>query len=1183
MKKNRKWYALLAKLAMPRKMLMIMRISFLFMFALLMQVSATSLAQKVVINEKNTTYKELFKEIRKQTGIVTILSNDEIDLNTNLNFEGETFELEQLLEEVTNGTDLTYELIENYIVIRPLNAKEEAELALNQQQPEKITITGIVTDENGEVLPFVAIRIKNTGIGTVTEINGEYNLQFDAQENVVLEVSSLGYKNLEVAYEGQATMNLTLIASTEGLDEVVVVGYGTQKRSEVSSAISSVDGEKLSANIGSNVSFDRGLGGLVKGVKITETSGRPGAGVDINIRGITSPLSDGDNNPLFVIDGVPFQTNPAFTFRDETSYAEVENPLLALNPNDIESIDVLKDASATAIYGSRGANGVIIVKTKKARKGESMSIDLSVSSSFAEPVNTLDYANAEQWRNYDTEVFENTVDFLNSRPDFSPTNLVRDYGYMADLTIDYTDPTLPVTFHGLNEDWLGDAETNWANAVYRDPAMTQQYNMTIRGGTTNSSYLIGAGHTNQEGLLKNEKHKQYNFRTALDTKIKEVLTVGTTINIGSTNYQSGHSGDNSNLNTLLNARPDIAPRDENGNFNRLPGKLYGWYDTFAPNPLAQVTGYDIENKGMTLIGNFYAEAEVVKNFKVRSDVGISRFSTDGNYFLPASIVMPITVGLAKPESGLATSNVVNSNFVSNLTGQYNNTIGKHTYGAMLGVSWDRNSTDRKYFYITGFPDDEILTNITSGDRVTTSSGSRIETGLNSMFSRLSYSYDERFFVTANFRTDRSIKFGPENQRAYFPSVSASWNLANESFLSNYDVVSNLRIRAGIGRTGSNNIGDFEYLQFFNVELRDKGVYKGEQAVGLNPTLPNPEVQWAITDEVNLALDFGFLNNAITGSVDLYHRETTGALMPGLFPRESGATNFTQNFADLTNKGFEIDLGARILKTKDLIWSANVNISKNINTLDKFQADALAPAVSRYYEVGREVNIIRGYKVEKIFQVEDADEIAELNAKAGGFYQESGTAPGDYKYIDLDGDDKITTEDMTYLGSSQADLYGGFSTLVSYKGFELSGYFNFSLGAEAEVISDGSYISPNPANNILSRFTDRWTPENPQAKYPRAVIGDYNRNSRLSDRLVYSTDYLRLKSLMLKYNVPVRWVNTIGLSHASVFVSGSNLWTLTDFPGIDPESTGAAVSTGSVRSNDPYPLAKTWTVGVNVKF
>lgn len=1064
---------------------------------------------------------------------------------------------------------------------------------------EEFTITGKVTDEAGNPLPGVTVYISDQNPqtvgssgtqapdflirGTSTDFDGNYTIQLNAGNYIA--ATGIGFQFYTAQINSKITSyNITMKEEVSELDEVVLIGYGQQTRKEVTGAVSSAKATEIVKNAVGLPSFDRALSGLIKGVNVVQNNGRPGAGADINVRGITSPFASGsDNNPLFVIDGVPFQTNPAIS-----GGASAGNPLLSINPNDIESIDVLKDAAATAIYGSRGANGVILVNTKTGKRNQKTSVDFSTSATFATPIATRDYLNTNDWKVFLDNFLANSVEASNADPFVIVPSDLTSLAYVANITGGEFDPITftdgPVFYDGLVNSFLGNTTTDWADIIYRNPAYTQQYNLSVSGGNESTAYSFSLSHSDQEGLIKSDDFKQYNVRVSLDSDLNKTLKVGLTSNIGISNNNSGFG--RQDLNRVLNTRPDITPFDEDG----LPlqyqdGLRSGTIVNYA-NPLAQTTGFNNENNSLTILGNIYAEAKLFKGFKVRYDVNVSRFNTKTRNFQSFADTRgtPFSAFFAQENAALNLADITNTNLISNITANYSTAINKNVITALAGYSWDRSQSDIQSSTFTGFPDTEVLINADNAINRLPVQDVKVNSGLNSFFSRLTYNYDSKYFITANFRTDKSSRFGPNNQRAYFPSVSARWNIANENFLRGNNTVNNLSFRFGIGRTGSNNISDFSFLQFFNTGAGLDGLYAGNPTVGLTAALPNLDIKWETTDETNFGFNYELFNNRLRGSIDIYNRKTKGALIPGFFPLETGASEFVANFADLTNKGFEIDLGGDIIRSKDFNWSMNFNISQNKNILDKFVSDFLDPALIDSYEVGREVNLIRGYEVESIFQ--NQTEVDDLNALADdGTYQEFGTAAGDYKYVDLNGDGEINLDDRKVLGSSQPDFFGGLNTSFTYKAFELSAFFNYSVGGEALDIGqlNASNITVAPLTNILAEYSDVWTATNTDAQYPRAVLGDPNDNTRISDRTFYDTSYIRLKTLQLNYSLPQDIISKAGFSGATIFVSGSNLLTFTDFPGVDPEATGAISSTGSTIGQNFYPIAKTWSLGLNVKF
>lgn len=1168
--------------------------------------NAFSQHAKITVDaDKIVTVDEVFDLIMEQTDYTFLYQVEMFKNYPKVALKRGVTRANVLLKKSLSGGNFDFEFTANNTIIVSRRAVKTVQ--------EEFTITGKVTNEAGNPLPGITVYVtdqdpKTVGIpgrqapdfmirGTSTDFDGNYTIRLNPGNYIA--ATGIGFQFYTDRINSKiANYNITMKDEVSELDEVVLIGYGQQTRKEVTGAISSAQTNEIVKNSVGLPSFDRALSGLIKGVNVVQNNGRPGAAADINVRGITSPFASGsNNNPLFVIDGVPFQTNPPIS-NEAVQFSRVENPLLAINPNDIESIDVLKDAAATAIYGSRGANGVIIVNTKMGKKNQKSEVNFSTSATFAQPIAIRDYLNTNEWKVFLDGFLSNSVAASNANPNGIFPRDLTNLTYLANIQ---GDPDLgePLVYNGLINSFFGANTTDWADAIYRNPAYTQQYNLSISGGNESTAYNFSVSHSNQEGLVKNDDFKQYNFRVGLDTDINKTFKVGLTSNIGVSDNDSGFA--RQDLNRILNTRQDVAPFDEDGLPLQYQDGLSGGTIVNYANPVARTTGFDNENNSLTILGNVYAEAKLFKGFKLRYDVNVSRFNTKTRNFESFADTRgtPFTSFFTQENASLDLADITNTNLISNITANYNTSINKNFITALVGYSWDRTQLDRQLSSFSGFPDTEVLINANNATNRLPVQDITINSGLNSFFSRLTYNYDDKYFVTANFRTDKSSRFGPNNQRAYFPSVSARWNIANEEFLRGSKTVNNLSLRFGIGRTGSNNISDFSFLQFFNTGVGLDGLYAGNPTVGLTSALPNVDIKWETTDEINFGFNYELFNNRLRGSVDIYNRKTEGALIPGFFPLETGASEFVSNFADLTNKGFEIDLGGDIIRSKDFNWSMNFNISQNRNTLDRFVSDFLDPDLVDSYEVGREVNLIRGFEVESIFQSQqEVDDLITRDEDGNilSLYQEIGTGAGDYKYRDINGrdengeltgepDGKITLDDRKVLGSSQPDFFGGLNTSFRYKAFELSAFFNYSFGGEALDLGqlNASNISVAPLTNILTEYSDVWTPTNTGAQYPRAVLGDPNDNTRISDRTVYDTSFVRLKTLQLNYNLPQDILGKVGFSGASIFVSGSNLLTFTDFPGVDPESTGPIANTSSTRGQNLYPIAKTWSLGLNVKF
>ena len=1146
-----------------------MKFTLLFLFTSLLQVSASvSYGQKnsvtMDVNAENLT--SVFKIIENQTDYHFFYNRNELNINQKIDLNVSKMKLSDVLSKIFDKTNISYEIYGQQIILKKQSNFKKIDLISIIEQKE---LQGIVTDVAGLPIPGVAIAIEGTQYYTTTDFDGKFSFNIDASGKTII-FSFLGYAKKRVTVTNETMLIVVLEEEFNELKEVILVGYGTQKREAFSGAVSSISSKDIIQNATGTIGIDRALGGLATGVQVSQSTGRPGAPVRLNIRGITSPLSTnggGLNQPLYVIDGVSFNLDNM----------QGANPLLTLNPTDIESIDILKDAGATSIYGSRGANGVIIIKTKRGKKGQAMHVNASVATTLAQPINTVKVLNANQYKSYYDLMVGNSVDAMNSGQ-LDPFYAF-DLANIANVELDFD--TFQVNYDGMREDYFGTADTDWNKEVFRDVAVTRQANLSLGGGSEKTNYAFSTSLIDQEGLTVNDELKQYNVAMSLDSDISDYVKMGGAVNLGHT---QGLSGENDVINeytintSIARARPDLPARNENGQLMGQPDYIYG-FETLEPNPLMRLQN-KTDNKTYNFIGSTYIEVEPIKNLKLKADVNASVFYSDNSSFIPKSIMTDFI--FFPNDSFLNETDGLVSNLTTNLTANYDFSIGDNKIGVLAGVAWDRTNFESSNQFYSGFPDDDVLINASSARALIGYSGNEYQTGLNSLFSRVNYSYKNKYNATLNFRTDTSSKFGPENKRGYFPSISASWNIANESFLMNDNHVNILRLRASAGRVGSTNVADFAYLQFF--ETSSSSVYNGGAAVIPNNNFPNPNIGWETTDEVNLGLDYGFFNNRLKGGFDVYSRKTTGALVKTPIPLELGPNSYFTNFMDVTNKGIEISLGGDLIRNEDFVWSMNVNWAFNRNNLEKLNGASINPFQLDYYIEGEPVGTIKGYKVAKIFQ--NQDEVDALNANSPtGFYDQMSTGVGDFMYEDINGDGEITIDDRAIIGNIEPKYFGGISNSFAYKNFTLTALLQYSVGAESLWNSIPASTYNGLGENKYSEYAlNTWTPDNPDARYAKTVYTDPSQNGRISDRYLFDSSYLRLRSVQLNYNLDNQFLQRVGLQGLTFYVTGTNLWTLTDWPGIDPETFSERGNiTDQISNEDPYPLSKSFSLGVQVQF
>ena len=1042
----------------------------------------------------------------------------------------------------------------------------------NVQEKGHTFIKGRVIDSEGNPLVGVTVQIEGTSYGVITDADGNYILEFPSMAHPKIVFSSIGYKSKSIEFRGVKEQNMMLELDHVALDDLVVIGYGSKSRKDVTTAISTVSQEQISKLAATTPTLDGLLQGTVKGVLATTANGEPGSSLKLNIRGITSPYpksGKGNNNqPLYVIDGVP-------TFMEDTGI----NPLINISPNDIESIDVLKDAAATAIYGSRGANGVVIVKTKNGKRNEKTKVDFGYTFSFSNPIKNYKPLNISEYKNVQDEILRNTVDGMNDG-----SSIVGMYGFDYILNqygnVSLNEETGLYTYNGLNESLYGKDNVNWADEVINKNAPTHQYNVAVRGGSNKTNYSFSFNGMNQEGLLLNDRMERYGARLSIDSEINKYITVGGVLDY---TYSSRKSGSNDPAlgydNDGWMTRPDLAVRDADGNFQRVD--KFGLYtDTYndanAVAKLQRKTKY--ENNQFS--GNAYIDIKPVKGLTLHADANISRFIFSNSYFSP-KITLPEQLGM-EPTSTLAESNYRNTNTSINFRADYKFTLTEaHRFDVMAGYSADRYWSKEHDQAYSGFPNDDVLNNASSATTVNKPTETYSKSGLNSIYGRLSYDFLSRYLLDFSLRSDESSKFGPGNKRGTFPAVSLAWRINQEPFLESVRDIDDLKFRLSWGKTGSTNVSDFSYIQYFNGNL-----YGGQSGLTLASTYPNRDIKWEMTTEYNAGVDFTLFNGRLTGSFDIYHRKTDGALAPAPIALEFGIGTYYSNILDLTNNGFEFSIGGDVVRTKDFTYNTMLSISSNRNKITKLNGSTLDMMHQDLYMEGHAMGTVKGYKVAGIYQSQD--QIRKLNeqamAKGFDFYQD-GAAVGDYMFVDTNGDGYISEADRTAIANPEPKVFGGWSNTLSYKNFTLSMLFQYQLGGDAYYSTMQESASGAIGMSILREmYGNTWTPDRTDAKYAKLMwMPSAYTNTQANDRYVYSNSYFRLRNITLSYTFEPAWLERLHVSGASVFFTATNLFTITDWPGLDPDMAATNAFTKTTETKDVYPMSRSFSFGLKLQF
>jgi TonB-dependent starch-binding outer membrane protein SusC len=1000
---------------------------------------------------------------------------------------------------------------------------------------ERGTVTGVVTaQETQQPLQGAQVRIAGTTLGTITNQQGRFVITNVPAGARTVQVTFIGYRSatqeVAVTAGGSASVNLTLATDVLGLDEIVVIGYGEARRRDVAGAVASLRVEQIESI--PTPSIDNALQGRLAGVQVTQNSGAPGSAISVRVRG-SSSISAG-NQPLYVIDGVPL-TQGSFNRNAGTFGGQQVDALSDLNPGDIESIEVLKDASAAAIYGSRASNGVVLITTKRGLAGRP-------------EMNFNMYAGQQtRWRSLDMLNTDQYI-LIKNEGIFNGFGIEDYYGYEDDGVDNFVE--VP---RGTN--------TNWLDEVMRT-APISNIDASVRGGTEQVRYFVGGSSFNQQGIVRGFGYDRLAGRVNLDYQPYERITLGTNISLAQSVVERSR-GDNTIYGPFANAiaNPPIDP-------------VYNDDGTYFRTPYANPVGLALENEGeersLRVLGNTFAAYRLSPALTARGSVGVDQYN------LRSRIYDSPLVGLATGTGGAGTSNAA---FVTKAT--YEATLNfdrmladRHAFSGVVGASYEDNQENYSSVSGNAFPS-ESFRYLTSAANITAGTDSLSTWALQSYFGRASWTFADRVTTTFNVRADGSSRFGENNRYGVFPSASVLWHLGDEAFMQNQQFFNALSLRMSYGRTGNQQaIGDFASRGLFA-----GGFNYGDQP-GIAPSqMANPDLRWETTDQFNVGTDFAVINNRLSMGIDYYIKKTNDLLVARPIPRSTGFASIWSNVGSMENRGIELTTRARWLDGP-VRWTTDFNIARNRNEvtalLNNEPINTNLSGISRV-EVGQPIGAFYGYRTDGIFRSQ-----AEIDAHAR---QSSATSPGDIRFVDVNGDGVINADDRTIIGSPWPDFEGGLTNQLAFGRFDVNVFAQFSYGNDIfnaiRFYSDdfGSYD-----DNHTTRALDRWTPENPNATEPRAVYGDPAGNTRASDRFLEDGSYLRLKNVVLGYTLPTTFTDRLGMRQTRFYLQGQNLATWTKYTGFDPEVNFAG-NTSITRGTDFYtlPQARTITAGVNVSF
>lgn len=1022
-------------------------------------------------------------------------------------------------------------------------------------QAQDIVVNGIVNDESGMPIPGASILLKGSSKSASSDFDGKFQMQVPT--NGVLAISYVGYGTVQESIKGRSEVIIKLVSQSQDLNEVVVVGYGSQKKSVVTGAISGVKASDLKDLPITRV--EQSLQGRVSGVTIAANAGQPGSSSTIRVRGITS---FGNNEPLWVVDGVIVDSGG----------------IGYLNQSDIESMEVLKDAASQAIYGARAAAGVILVTTKKGKSGK-MSVNYTGYTGFSSSARKLDLLDATQYATIMNERYAN--------------------GYDAGSNGAYQLPYASPSSYGRG--------TDWQDKIFNDNAQRIGQEISLSGGNDVSTFYVSFGLLEQEGIVTSaiSNYNRKNIRLNSTHKIAKGLTFGQTLgyshekNIGLGNTNSEFGGP---LSSAINLDPITlavvtdpavaggAPYSTNAGIMRdANGNPYGISQVLAQemsNPLAYMNTR-LGNYGWSdnLVGNAYLEWEAIKGLKFRSTLGgkLAYWGNEG--FNPVFYLNSSTINAVNSlERG------TNRGFGWNIenTASYTKQLGGHNFTILVGQgSYVDNITSGTYVTYKDLPADNFNdASFNSGatqDNITASASDGYEHVVTSLFSRLNYDYQEKYLFTGIIRRDGSSRFGTNNKYGTFPSFSLGWVPSKEDFWPENNVVTKLKLRGGYGITGSDAIGDFKYLATIGTNRNYTLGNQGSVVIGKSPNAPsNPDLKWEETSQANIAFDATFFHD-LTLSVDLYNKKTSGILRDVVLPGYVGSTgNPSANIADMENKGVDLELSYR-KSIGEVNFSLNGNLSYLENKvtylgdgIDFISGDASFQsmgAITRT-QVGQPVNSFYGYKTQGVFQ--NQSEINAYTDAKGGVIQPN-AQPGDFKWQDLNGDGKISDDDKTFIGNPLPKYTFGITLNADYKNFDL---LIFTQGSIGNQIFQGLRRLDMANVNYQTSALGRWTGEGSTNSYPKLSTVDNNKNfTNASDFYLEDGDYFRVKTIQVGYTLPSDVVSKAGMTKARVYLTGENLFTFTKYTGYDPEIGGSVLGV----DRGFYPQAKTYMLGVNLQF
>lgn len=1112
---------------------------FLCFFSLFHQVYAQDV-EKLSINVKNTSLEEVMNLIENQSKYRFLYNKKLINVTRKVSVSYNSKDIQPVLSQLFRNTPDTFSINGNQIVLTVKS--NEAQKA---SPVKKIDISGRIVDVKGDGFIGATIKIKGTSLGTVSNVDGSFSLR--VEENAILIVSYIGYLTREIKVNGNKVFRIVMEEDKKMLDEVVVVGYGTMKKSDLTGAVSSVKTEDMT--ITSDASIGQLLKGKAAGVTALSTSAQPGGGVRILIRGAAS--IDASNEPLYVIDGFPISNDsPEPGNGTQYSYGS-RSHLNSLNPNDIESIEILKDASATAIYGARAANGVVLITTKRGKNG----LKLNYSGSYT-----------AQYIDKPFEVYDATNYMIQTN------QILRERWLREKKLYPYgtTDPSTVTPFSGqrFTQEQIDNAGkgTNWWNEIMR-PGNVQNHNVSITFGNEKMRSYVSLGLYNNEGVVKGSAIERISSKINLDYTINKYVQAGLSymgaiINNNNVQMGEGEWGDSNMIMSALLYDPSVSVRDEYGNYSEM-----SWYANL-PNPVSYQEVSD-KTKQIRNLSNFYLQIEPLKNMQIRSSIGYDGQSSVRETYFPKVFL------LGKNKDGQASiGQASREDLLFNTVATYNfDLIQKHKFILMAGYEYQQfNASGHSLGASDFFTDAFLYNNIGVADQEKYSIGSyKSKEVLASYFGRVNYNFLERYLLTINVRYDGSDKFGKNNKWGFFPSASVGWRLSEEKFMKGFEELSNLKVRISYGQTGNSSIGSSAFA--FYDPNSNRFAFDSSPVTGVELSqIENNDLKWETTTELNFGLDFGFFNNRISGAFELFDKTVSDLLGSRDLRSWMVVPRVSANLGKTRSRGVELTLNTVNIKTHDFQWSTDFTFTRY---RDKWKERSPDVVLSPWQKVDDPIRAIYYWQTEGIMQI---GETVEHMPNA---------VPGNVKVKDVNGFDEnmhytghpdgiINEADIVFLGTSDPDFSLGLNNTFKYKSFDLNvytyGVFNQLAfnGVKRKYIGYSSHMVED-GTNLWIEASKRWSSENPNGIYPSDATNSYMGADAWT---LEDATFIRIKNITLGYNFPKQLLKK-EIRSIRLYADVQNPFLFTQWDGMDPEIAGA--------NKAPYPNQRSYSIGVNLEF